>query len=175
MIMYPLPFIDFLAHFHGDRDYFECHEILEEFWKSQPAPEPIWEGLIQIAVGLYHHRRNNFAGAQKMINGSISILRQNKEQVTALGLDAEKLLNLLETRLSAIQANQTYQSINLPITDVGLLQLCQKRCAEMGKEFGEASDCSNLFLIDKHKLRDRSSIIAERNRRLEEKRRRKTE
>ena len=27
---FPLKYIDFLVHFHGDRDYFECHEILEE-------------------------------------------------------------------------------------------------------------------------------------------------
>ncbi|MFZ3196347.1 MAG: DUF309 domain-containing protein, partial [Bacillus mycoides] len=27
--MYPTEYIQFLIHFHGDYDYFECHEILE--------------------------------------------------------------------------------------------------------------------------------------------------
>ncbi|MEH7501602.1 DUF309 domain-containing protein, partial [Neobacillus drentensis] len=29
--MYPTEYIQFLAHFHGDRDYFECHELLEDY------------------------------------------------------------------------------------------------------------------------------------------------
>lgn len=32
--MYPPEYIEFLYHFHCDRDYFECHEILEELWKK---------------------------------------------------------------------------------------------------------------------------------------------
>ena len=34
--MYPTEYIQFLIHFHGDYDYFECHEILEEYWKTKP-------------------------------------------------------------------------------------------------------------------------------------------
>ncbi|PAD68333.1 hypothetical protein CHH83_14265, partial [Bacillus sp. 7586-K] len=34
--MYDQEYIDFLVHFHCDRDYFECHEILEEHWKKDP-------------------------------------------------------------------------------------------------------------------------------------------
>lgn len=34
--MYPTEYIQFLIHFHGDYDYFECHEILEGYWKTKP-------------------------------------------------------------------------------------------------------------------------------------------
>lgn len=32
--MYPEAYIEYLAEFHGSRDYFECHELLEEHWKK---------------------------------------------------------------------------------------------------------------------------------------------
>jgi len=37
--MYPEPYLEYLIQFHAERDYFECHEILEEYWKSAPANE----------------------------------------------------------------------------------------------------------------------------------------
>lgn len=33
--MYPAEYLEYLVYFHADRDYFECHEILEEYWKEQ--------------------------------------------------------------------------------------------------------------------------------------------
>ena len=58
---FPQKYIEYLVHFHGDRDYFECHEILEEYWKKidNGNKESIWVGLIQLAVANYHHRRKN--------------------------------------------------------------------------------------------------------------------
>ncbi|WP_205628902.1 DUF309 domain-containing protein, partial [Acinetobacter baumannii] len=52
--LYPEALIDYLVYFHADRDFFECHEVLEDYWKSLPKEERslFWVGLIQIAVGL---------------------------------------------------------------------------------------------------------------------------
>ncbi len=62
--MYPKAYIDYLVEFHATRDYFECHEILEEYWKEDPPKKRkrYWVGFIQLAVALYHHRRQNTAG-----------------------------------------------------------------------------------------------------------------
>ena len=62
---YPKAYILYLVHFHGDRDYFECHEILEEHWKEMDPKDRMshWVGLIQIAVAVYHERRENRQGA----------------------------------------------------------------------------------------------------------------
>lgn len=35
--LYPTAYIKYLFHFHTDRDYFECHELLEEHWKQYDA------------------------------------------------------------------------------------------------------------------------------------------
>ena len=54
---YPEAYIDFLVHFHGDRDWFECHERLEEYWKEHPddPKSDTWVGLIQVAeIGRAH-------------------------------------------------------------------------------------------------------------------------
>lgn len=53
--MYPKAYIEYLVHFHSDRDYFECHEILEEHWK-QDGRNKGWLVLIQTAVAFYHYR-----------------------------------------------------------------------------------------------------------------------
>ncbi|WP_260405419.1 DUF309 domain-containing protein, partial [Paenibacillus sp. 598K] len=65
--IYPDDYIQYLIEFHVTRDYFECHELLEEYWKEQPGDDPFydtWVGLIQIAVSQYHHRRSNHRGAR---------------------------------------------------------------------------------------------------------------
>lgn len=48
--------------------YFDCHEAFEEVWRSTtPEPEDLWQGIIQVAVGLYHFRRGKPAVAQRVL------------------------------------------------------------------------------------------------------------
>lgn len=167
---YPDPYVQFLCHFHGDRDYFTCHEILEEYWKSLPPPrERIWVGLIQIAVALYHHRRGNMAGAGKLLKHAIPIIAAGREQVTRLGLDSTALLRMLQERLAQIQNNAAYTSINLPIADLTLQAACEQRCASQDMRFGTPSRLDDPYLLHKHTLRDRSGVIRERLERLHQK------
>ncbi len=36
-------------------EYFECHDVLEDFWTEQTCPEkPLFQGLIQAAVAMFH-------------------------------------------------------------------------------------------------------------------------
>jgi uncharacterized protein len=50
-------------------EYFECHEAFEEIWRSTtPEPRDLFQGLIQVAVGLYHfHHRNNPVVARRVL------------------------------------------------------------------------------------------------------------
>lgn len=74
--MYPKPYIDYLVYFHTNRDYFECHEVLEEHWKvADPRHRNVlWVGLIQVAVSLYHHRRSNYVGAERTMKKQFQFL-----------------------------------------------------------------------------------------------------
>lgn len=160
--MYPQALIDYLVYFHADRDYFECHEVLEEYWKSLPKAErsDMWVGLIQIAVGLYHHRRGNFVGAEKMFNGAIQ--RLHEEELEQYGFVGHELTKRLRIRKQELHEQKPYSDMDLPIHPERLLAACENRCSERQVRWLSQSDLQNEFLLHKHKLRDRSDVLAER-------------
>lgn len=162
--MYPDAYIAYLAHFHGDRDYFECHEILEEYWKSLPRAQrsALWVGLIQIAVALYHQRRGNFPGASKMMESAARIIAQEQRSLTALGIDAALLLQQASEKLEDLRQQKPYESIQLPLIDNELIKQCRKWCEEHGMVYGQAGNLADPELIHRHTLRDRSGVIRER-------------
>ncbi|MGG1514998.1 DUF309 domain-containing protein [Paenibacillus oryzisoli] len=165
MGQYPDAYVQYLVHFHGERDYFECHEVMEEFWKEHPGDprSGTYVGLIQIAVGLYHSRRGNRAGAVKMLGSALTNLQP--ADVRTLGLDAEELERRIRSTLAAVQGdNDVYVDMNLPITDPGLLQQCQAICRDRGLVWEAPSSLENDSLIHKHTLRDRTDVIEERAR-----------
>jgi len=46
------------------REYFECHETLENIWKVEPGPiRTLYKGILQVGVGCYHLLRANYKGA----------------------------------------------------------------------------------------------------------------
>lgn len=163
-LVFPTAYIDYLVHFHGDRDYFECHEILEEYWKEDKRGErkEYWVAFIQVAVSLYHQRRSNFSGALRMMQNALSIFAKEEEAVTKLGINYHELLHLITTQIKKLEQREPYFSINLPINDDLLVQLCQKRCLDKGIIWLSDSDLSNEFIVNRHKLRDRSDVIEER-------------
>ncbi|AGT32607.1 hypothetical protein M493_11795 [Geobacillus genomosp. 3] len=168
--MYPKAYIDYLVHFHGDRDYFECHEILEEQWK-QDGRKKGWLVLIQIAVAFYHYRRGNISGALRLIKRARGLLEETGGMVRQLGLDDQTLAALLDNTARRIARGEPYESIELPIADRSLYEQCRAACAERQLVWGQASDVADVDLVDKHRRRDRSGVIAAR----EQKKRAKAE
>ncbi|KAF0994673.1 DUF309 domain-containing protein [Geobacillus sp. TFV-3] len=168
--MYPKAYIEYLVHFHSDRDYFECHEILEEHWK-QDGRNNGWLVLIQMAVAFYHYRRGNVSGALRLIRRARALLDEAQEMIRRLGLDDEELARLLDDTARRIARGEPYESVELPIRDRSLYEQCQAACARRQLVWGQASDLANLDLVDKHRRRDRSDIIAAR----EQKKRAKAE
>ncbi|MED1919240.1 DUF309 domain-containing protein [Bacillus thuringiensis] len=166
--MYPQPYLDYLIQFHVERDYFECHEILEEYWKSAPPHErePVWVGLIQISVALYHQRRGNQSGAIKMLTSAISLVKRHHLDIQKLGLDSDSLASLLEERLTEMQTGQPYRSLSLPMSDT-LKQAYQKACTMQNHPEHRDSDMQDAYLLNKHTLRDRSDVLAERQHQLQ--------
>lgn len=162
--MYPKPYIQFLIHFHGDRDYFECHEILEEYWKesNDRKKDSIWVGFILLAVSRYHHRRENFIGAKRTLEKAIMILSKQESRPNIQGLDAGNLFTLLSKLLDQINHEESYQSINLQITDPVLFDACIKECRSKGFSWGQESDRRDESIVHRHKLRDRTDVMEER-------------
>lgn len=167
--MYPDAYVDYLVHFHADRDWFECHELLEEYWKEHPndPKSATWVGLIQLAVSLYHHRRGNRAGALKMITAASRNL--NDAHVAELGIDPAALRHLAEQRreLLAGEGEAPFADLDIPLADEELVRLCAARCAEKALQWKRPSDPDNRAIVHRHMLRDRSDVIEARSREAE--------
>jgi uncharacterized protein len=162
--LYPRDYIKFLVHFHADRDYFECHEILEEYWKTETEghKDSIWVGFILLAVSTYHHRRSNFAGAKRTLEKALRIFSQHDNEISKFGLDKVSLFPLLHELLAAIEKQKPYQSFNLPINDSILLEQCKAECGTLGFVWGKESEISDKELVNRHSLRDRTPVIQDR-------------
>ncbi|MDF2815018.1 MAG: hypothetical protein K0Q81_1218 [Paenibacillus sp.] len=89
MIGYDQLYIEFLYYFNIERDYFECHEVMEELWMEE-GRNPLHQGLLQVAVGLYHHRNGNIGGAIKLFDQAIEKL-ENYPRIS-MGIDLGKLV-----------------------------------------------------------------------------------
>ncbi|ABO67569.1 DUF309 domain-containing protein [Geobacillus thermodenitrificans] len=159
--MYPKAYIDYLVHFHGDRDYFECHEVLEEQWKRD-GRKIEWLVLIQIAVAFYHYRRNNTSGALRLMKRARVLLEEARGMIRRLGLDDRALAALLDETARRIAQGKPYESIELPIADRSLYAQCRAACAAQQLVWGQASDTTDIDLVDKHRRRDRTDVIAAR-------------
>ncbi|WP_216830434.1 DUF309 domain-containing protein [Alkalihalobacterium elongatum] len=162
---YPQEFIDYLLYFHSSRDFFECHEVLEEYWKSEEGgKEKVWVGFIQIAVGLYHYRRKNYEGAKKMISSALSILERETTKIAELGINSKQLLLDLPQIKDSIEKKLPYSDYNIPIEDKSLLEACTEQCKKENRSWCSPSDFNNTYLINKHTLRNRDDVIHERAR-----------
>lgn len=162
--MYPQAYIDYLVYFHGIRDYFECHEILEEEWKKDARGERKnhWRGLIQIAVGLYHWRRGNLIGAERSLQNAINNLDGEKPALQSLALDPQHLIALLKQLEQEIKERKPYKNVNLPITDIQLIRRCETLCQEKGCIMGNPSDLSDVQILHKHCQPNRETILSKR-------------
>lgn len=48
----------------NQREYFECHETLENIWNAEPGViRVLYKGILQVGVGCYHLLRGNYRGA----------------------------------------------------------------------------------------------------------------
>ncbi|WP_163526275.1 DUF309 domain-containing protein [Halobacillus ihumii] len=153
--MYPEAYLEYLAHFHGTRDYFECHEVLEDYWKENDPQnrDSVWVCLIQLAVCQYHFRRKNTTGALTLIMKTLHRLEINRCQLVSLGIDDKLLKKQLVDQKRRLDEGRDYTSLTLPIFDSHLIDEVKQLCTDWGVSFGTPSDLTDLNLIDKHKRR----------------------
>ncbi|ARI77200.1 hypothetical protein HM131_10275 [Halobacillus mangrovi] len=155
--MYPDLYIDYLAHFHGTRDYFECHEVLEEHWKNVDPKNrnSVWVFLIQLAVCMYHYRRGNRKGAEILINRCLKRYPTISESLEEIGLEKREVLLLVQEVRTRLINQQPYKSTILPICDNILLDDVRQKCKKWGVTYGKPSNLLDHYLINKHSLRNR--------------------
>jgi hypothetical protein len=67
--------------------FFEAHDTLEEAWSGiRGEARDFFQGLIQVAVGLYHWRNGNAGGAVTMLDRSLKRLERYGDVYCGLDL-----------------------------------------------------------------------------------------
>lgn len=89
MSTYDRLYVAYLYYFNDQRDYFECHEVMEELWLEE-GRSPLYQGLLQVAVGLYHHANGNVSGSIKLFSAGLDKLAPYPAHT--LGIDLERLI-----------------------------------------------------------------------------------
>ncbi|MFD2671839.1 DUF309 domain-containing protein [Marinicrinis sediminis] len=117
-------YVQFIHHFNVTQDFYECHEVMEELWLEE-GRDPVYQGLLQVAVGLYHHDNDNESGAIKLMEAGIEKL-SGCEDAERLGIDLVRLLE--QSRHYLVNLHQrglawSYQPFPIVILDTELEQL----------------------------------------------------
>ncbi len=55
----------------NQREFFACHDVLEDLWTDTLGPDrDFYQGLIHVAVCLFHFEGSNLGGARKMYDSA---------------------------------------------------------------------------------------------------------
>jgi uncharacterized protein len=74
--------------FFNRRDFFEAHEVWEDLWHVTPMPERrFYQGLIQVAVSLFHFGNGNLGGAIRLYHSSLEYMKPSFPYYQGLDLD----------------------------------------------------------------------------------------
>lgn len=98
---YSYLYLLFLYHFNYSRDYYECHDVLEELW-FETQRDTFYQGLLQVAVGLYHFRWNNPTGAKLLMEGAVNKLQAYPKKMR--GIDVDKIRRETEEYLHKLNS-----------------------------------------------------------------------
>ncbi|KGR90390.1 hypothetical protein CD30_11940 [Ureibacillus massiliensis 4400831 = CIP 108448 = CCUG 49529] len=156
-LFHPL-FVQYFTYFNGNKDYFECHEVLEEYWKILAPGDKKHSlvGYIQLATGMYHWRRNNQKGALKIFKKAYRNLELNKSSIFVQCIDSEDLQLKCRNCISQMEQGLPFTSFQIVLLNNDLQKLVDKQIENL-------PTYSYDFLLNKHMLRDRSDILKERD------------
>ncbi|MEG4014963.1 MULTISPECIES: DUF309 domain-containing protein [unclassified Microcoleus] len=121
----PIEFWQSIEQFNS-QDFYACHDTLEALWMEAGEPEKkFYQGILQIAVGLYHLSNQNWRGAVILLGEGIN--RLSYYQPIYAEIAVEDLLRQSAKLLSTLQQAGPEAVANfLPLfagTEVAGLQL----------------------------------------------------
>lgn len=145
-------FVKFIVYFNENQDFFECHEELEDYWKSLPnysKKHPL-TAYILYAVSAYHWRRANTSGASKTINKAIQRFASidNNTNAFTQGIHFEQLLNDMKDMAYDIANDSPFHVKPIIVTDEQL----QRQVNAMKRQLSLLPH-NSASIIHKHILR----------------------
>ena len=101
----------------NQREFFECHEVLEEEWTPERGPRRLFlQSLIHMAVGLYHASRGNSAGATRQLNKGLRKLAQYLPCCEEI--DTARLYREMNAVLQRIEAAESFDPPRIHLVTV---------------------------------------------------------
>ena len=151
-------FVQFIKEFNGTKDYFECHELLEDYWKevSPTSKNHPLTAFILLSTSMYHWRRGNITGAIKTMNGSIKRFEETSLSNYYETIHYDKLMQDATHAISLMTERKAFQQFHIELLNEQLQRLVDALGITSGEDLH--------FLTHKHMLRDRSEILIERER-----------
>jgi predicted metal-dependent hydrolase len=99
----------------NQREFFECHEVLEAEWTPEREPRRLFlQSLIHMAVGLYHASRGNPVGAARQIRKGLRKL--SAYLPSCEGVDTARLYADMTAVLVQIEADAAYEPPQVHLT-----------------------------------------------------------
>ena len=84
-------------------EYYECHEVLEDIWRDEgDAIRYLYQGILQIGVGLHHLRNGNYRGASLLLHDGIDKTRRFTP--VCMGVDTATLCDEAQRCLDTLHA-----------------------------------------------------------------------
>jgi predicted metal-dependent hydrolase len=83
-------------------EFFEAHEYLEDAWRAETGRiRYLYQGILQVGVGLYHRENGNWKGATSLLRSGIERLKEFEPETG--GLDVSRLIRESERCLTELE------------------------------------------------------------------------
>ncbi len=93
----------------NEREYFECHEVLEELWTFTQQPDRWFlQSLIHFAVACYHHGRGNRNGATRQLQRGLAKVHAYLPEWD--GVETGQIAREMEAGLRAIEQGRPWRA-----------------------------------------------------------------
>lgn len=92
-----------IGHFNR-KEFFEAHEAWERIWLHAGEEKLFLQGLIQIAVGYYHHLHKNPEGAMMLLERGSSYVSKYPDGY--MGISSGKLIKDALSSVKKIEENK---------------------------------------------------------------------
>ncbi len=105
----------------NQHEFYACHDTLEALWMESMEPDKrFYQGVLQIAVGLYHLSNQNWRGSAMLMGEGIGRLDYYQPEYS--GINVEELVIQTSALLKKIQQADVDNSIELSQLEIPHIQ-----------------------------------------------------
>ncbi len=73
----------------NQQQFYDCHDTLEAIWiEAETSDKNFYQGILQVAVALYHLRNHNWRGAVTLMGEGINRLRHYQPEHHTIDVEA---------------------------------------------------------------------------------------